>query len=405
MDLTRVGEVPPGGNDVPPSLTVDSGPDVSGSLGIGIGRLGQGLMAAIAAHLDAGGDMAVILRVMVVQPEAPLNSGLPNVSGRYQVVEGGIRFAPYFPFEPGMTYRAVFDPEPLRHSELPNGSIVDFSLPRDGSALPTQVSRILPSGDDLPENLLRLYVCFSNPMQRGHAQDEIMLLGPGGEPAVDALYRAPVELWDRAMRVLTVLLDPGRLKRGVGPNRELGPPLAIGRVYTLVVGSGMTDLFGRRLDHPAHKRFCVTEAVRQPVTVERWAITPPRPDTCLPLILAFPRSLDWAMLSSSITVESEIGETIEGRSRTDQSETQWSFTPCTSWIPGRYRIRVASVLEDPCGNDLLAAFDRPLRSGHDALSEITCHSLAFDVAPLGYAGPYHDGAAEHRDPMGGGDFR
>ena len=97
---------------------------------------------------------------------------------------------------------------------------LEFSLPREQNALATEVNHIFPSGGCLPENLLRFYVCFSNSMQRGRVRSKISLLGPDGEPAPDALYRAPVELWDRSMRRLTILLDPGRLKRGVGPNRD-----------------------------------------------------------------------------------------------------------------------------------------------------------------------------------------
>ncbi len=206
--------------------------------------------------------MAAVLRVMVVQTEVPFVDSLPSVSGRYQMLESGIRFTPHFPFEPGLTCRAIFDSEPLGRSGVSGSSAVDFSLPRDGRALPTEVSRIFPSGGDLPENLLRFYVCFTSPMQRGRAQDAIVPLGPGGEPAADVFYRAPIELWDQSMRVLTILLDPGRLKRGVGPNRALGPPLGLGLVYTLVVGAGMTDLSGQQLDQPVYKHFRVIKAVR-----------------------------------------------------------------------------------------------------------------------------------------------
>ena len=366
----------------PPSLIVDSEADASTSIGVGVQQLSPGSMASILAHLDAGGDMGAVLRVAVVQTEAPFADGLPNVSGRYLLLESGVWFVPHFPFEPGLTYRAVFDPQPLCRSEASDVLTLDFSLPRAGSALPTNVNRIFPSGDTLPENLLRLYVCFSNPMQRGRARDEIMLLGPDGEPAADVLYRAPVELWDRSMRVLTLLLDPGRLKTGVGPNRALGPPLETGLVYTLVIGAGLTDLCGRRLGRSVHKRFRVSEAVRQPIAVEQWAITPPMPGTCQPLILTFPIPLDWAMLSHSMTVTSHTGETLKGRITTDRFETQWCFMPSTSWTPGRYRIHVDSVLEDPCGNNLSAAFDRPLRAGRDVASDIADHSIPFDVTPL-----------------------
>ena len=139
--------------------------------------------------------------------------------------EDGIRFIPHFPFESGIRYRASFDPRPLGRPELSEVLTLEFSLPRETGAVRTEVKHVFPSSDSLPENLLRFYVCFSNPMQRGRAEEHIRLLGPDGQPAPDVLYRPPVELWDRSMRHLTILLDPGRLKRGVGPNRELGPPL------------------------------------------------------------------------------------------------------------------------------------------------------------------------------------
>ena len=107
----------------------------------------------------------------------------------------------------------------------------------------------------LPENLLRLYVLFSNLMQRGRAADNIAILGPDGSPAPDVLYRPPVELWDSNMTCLTILLDPGRLKRGVDPNRMLAPPLSAGQRYTLTVGPGMIDMHGRRLCEGLAKSF------------------------------------------------------------------------------------------------------------------------------------------------------
>ena len=124
---------------------------------------------------------------------------------------------------------------------------LEFSLPKPMSAVGTQVKHVFPSSDSLPENLLRFYVCFSNPMQRGRTEEQITLLGPDGRPAPDTLYRPPVELWDRSMRHLTILVDPGRLKRRVGPNRELGPPLKAGQKYTLAIAPGMIDSLGRSI--------------------------------------------------------------------------------------------------------------------------------------------------------------
>jgi hypothetical protein len=247
-----------------------------------------------------------------------------------------------------------------------------------GPAL-TEVTHIFPLSDVLPENLLRFYVCFSNSMQRGRASEDISLLDSDGQPVADALYRPPVELWDRRMQHLTVLLDPGRLKRWVGPNRELGPPLKAGQAYTLAVGAGMVDLSGRRLHETFYKHFRVTEAVREHIAVEQWEIVPPVTKSRQPLVLMFPRPLDWALLSHTITITSSGEQSIGGRIAIDENERRWSFTPTSAWAAGSYRVRVASSLEDVCGNSVIAAFDRPLRLDSDLKYEAATSSIAFDL--------------------------
>ena len=176
---------------------------------------------------------------------------------------------------------------------------------------------------------------------------------------------------------LTILLDPGRIKRGVGPNRALGPPLKPGQQYTLRIGSGMLDSSGRPLRQSFYKSFHVTEAVREPVAVEQWKFLPPAPKSRQPLELVFPRPLDWALLGHVITIASEDGQTIDGRIAIGQGERRWSFTPKSPWTSGSYCIRVASSLEDLCGNNLLGAFDRPLRSARDLASEAVSGSIVF----------------------------
>jgi hypothetical protein len=359
-----------------PSLTVDADPHPPAG-GVSVSNLGPDLMVSLDRHLQGGGPLQSILRVSVVRGAAPIGDDLPDVFGHYHGLEDGVRFIPHFPFERGLSYRASFDPRPLGRPGLSNMLTLEFSLPREESALPTEVTHIFPSNDCLPENLLRFYVCFSNSMQRGRVRSEISLLGPDGKPAPDALYRAPVELWDRSMRHLTILLDPGRLKRGVGPNRELGPPLEIGQVYTLVVGGGMTDASGSRLSETVYKRFRVTDAVREAIAFEQWKIVPPMTHSRQPLVLRFPRPLDWALLSHTITIASACGQSIDGKVEIDRCETRWSFVPTSPWGAGSYHVRIESSLEDVCGNSLIAAFDRPLRSGGDLAYEVAGGSIPF----------------------------
>ena len=361
------------------TVMVDSDPGQSGVVGLTVCGLDRGLMASLGRHTRRGGLLQCLLRVSVVQARAQSGDNLPDIFGHYQVLEGGLRFIPQFPFEPGLSYRASFDPRPLGRPEFSEVLTLEFSLPKAPDTLPTEVQHIFPSSSYLPENLLRFYVSFSNSMQRGRAEAEIALLGPDGEPAPDVLYRAPVELWDRSMRCLTILLDPGRLKRGVGPNRVLGPPLKAGQVYMLVVGAGMLDFSGRRLTEHVYKRFQVTAAVREHIAVEQWKIVPPVSQSRVPLVLLFPRPLDWSLLAHTITIASTDGQSIDGRIAIDQGERRWSFTPTSRWAAGAYHVRVASSLEDVCGNNIIATFDRPLRPASDLRYEVAIHSIPFHL--------------------------
>ena len=360
-----------------PTLMINSDPRQPGSGCVGVHNLDPDLIASLGRYRQAGHLLESILRVRVVGVGVPGDEDLPDVFGRYQVLEGGLRFIPHFPFESGIHYRASFDPRPLGRPELSEVLTLEFSFPKEMSAAPTHVQHVFPSSNSLPENLLRFYVCFSNSMQRGRAEEHIRLLGPDGRPAPDTLYRPPVELWDRSMRHLTILLDPGRLKRGVGPNRELGPPLKAGLEYTLAVGSGMIDISGRPLREAFYKRFRVTEAVREHVAVERWKVVPPATKSRQPLVLIFPRPLDWALLSQTISVAGE--QSIDGRVVIDQCERRWSFTPTSPWAAGSYHVRVESNLEDVCGNSVIAPFDRPIRSYSDCVDGVANRTLSFHL--------------------------
>ena len=74
------------------------------------------------------------------------------------------------------------------------------------------VDGVYPSSDVLPENLLRFYVHFSAPMQRGGVQGHIFLLDAEGQEVKGAFLNLATELWDSAMQRLTILLHPGRIK-------------------------------------------------------------------------------------------------------------------------------------------------------------------------------------------------
>jgi hypothetical protein len=342
--------------------------------------LGPNLIAFLASCARTGDLLKSIFRVTVAQVPSPEVDSLPDVSGHYLLFEDEVEFVPHFPFESDVKYCASFDLRTLGAPLTAEPLMLEFLIPteRKASAI-TEVTDIFPSCDLLPENLLRFYVCFSNSMQRGRALKEISLLDSDGQPVADALYRPPVELWDRSMRNLTVLLDPGRLKRWVGPNVELGPPLKVGRAYRLEIGSGMIDLYGRSLRERFRKHFVVGDPIREHISVEDWKILSPATGCQQPLLLMFPAPLDWALLLQTIAIESADGLVIDGRVVVDRHERQWSFTPTSPWATGVYHIRVGSGLEDVCGNNITGAFDRSLRKGPNLVTRINSSSLIFQL--------------------------
>jgi hypothetical protein len=345
-----------------PTLRVNSDPSLRGSSSVSVCCLGPELVAFLASCPQWDDLLKSIFRVRVAQTPSPEVDNLPNVSGRYVLFEDEVQFISHFPFERDVKYRASFDPQALGAPFTFEPLNLEFLIPaeQETPAL-TEVTHIFPSCDLLPENFLRFYVCFSNSMQRGRALEQILLLDSDGQPVADSLYRPPLELWDRSMQRLTVLLDPGRLKRCVGPNFELGPPLKVGQEYILEIGSGMIDQYGRPLRKSFRKHFVAGDPVRERISVESWKILPPMTSSRQALVLVFPGPLDWALLLRTITIELAGGSRIDGHVVVDQCESRWSFTPTSPWTAGVYHVRVGSDLEDVCGNSISGAFDRPLR--------------------------------------------
>lgn len=360
-----------------PALRVNSGasPDERGS--VSACCLAPDLVAVLASSGQPADLLKSVFRVLVAEATS-VDVRLPDVAGRYLVYDDEVRFIPTFPFDSRVKYRVIFDARPVGFGLATEPAVLEFQIPSNQKeAAFTEVTHIFPSCDLLPENLLRFHVCFSNSMQRGRALEEISLLDSGEQPVADALYRPPVELWDRTMRRLTVLLDPGRLKRWVGPNIELGPPLKSGQTYALEIGAGMLDLHGRTLRERFRKPFLVTDPVRERLSVESWDVLPPAKGSRQALVLLFKSPMDWALLLQTITVVSAGGTVIAGQVLVDEYEKRWNFTPTSPWNAGMYQISVGSSLEDVCGNSITGAFDRPIRENARSEPRASSSSLAF----------------------------
>jgi hypothetical protein len=269
---------------------------------------------------------------------------VPRVMGSYGVENGSLFFRPRFPI--GVAARAVF--------RVPGGTAIETILkpahPEAGAS--AKVERIFPSSGVLPENQLKLYVHFSAPMSRGVAWEHLRLLDDNGGPVDLPFLELDQELWDREHRRLTVLFDPGRIKRGVLPRDEVGAALETGRTYTLVVDKSWPDANGRPMGEEARKQFRVAPEERSPIDPAHWRISTPRPATRDPLVIDFGRSLDYALAMRAFRIP-----TLAGDVSVEHEETRWVFVPEHPWKAGAYEIVVDTALEDLAGNRIGRAFD------------------------------------------------
>ena len=357
-----------------PVLFLEEALDESGQRAVAVGGLDQGLLASIRSDARVAIRLREAFKVAVRGDTAV---DLPAVSGSYEIGRDTIRFLPDLPFDPAVTFRARFDPQRWGRLDL-DPLQFEFAFPRPRASGRPSICAIYPSADVLPENLLRFYICFSTPMRHGAARSSVAILDAAGDVIPDILYPSPVELWDPGMRRLTILLDPGRLKRGVGPNRDLGPPLKCGTRYRLAISDAFRDANGEQLT-PAVKDFQASEPVREAIDPGGWSARRPTVGTRQPLVLAFRRALDWAGIRDSLAMASGHSH-VKGSATISRGETQWSFLPDEPWSKGCYSVQVRAGLEDVCGNRVGAAFDRNLRLGANLRAEDSARSISFDFS-------------------------
>ena len=268
--------------------------------------------------------------------------------GKYSVVNSlqgkTLAFQPRFPLAAGVAYRAVF----------PGGSFVMDATPTPRPA--TRVEQIYPSADVLPANELKLYIYFSAPMSRGEAWQHIHLLDDAGKPVPLAFLELQQELWDPGYQRLTVLFDPGRIKRGLVPNNDIGSPIVEGKHYKLVIDRDWRDARRVPLMEGFQKMFTGGPPDRIPPDPSRWIVTAPKAGTSQPLTVQFPKPMDYALLQRMLDVPG-----VQGRITVDRNETRWSFTPSAPWKTGTYHLVADNLLEDIAGNHLDRAFDVDLQ--------------------------------------------
>jgi hypothetical protein len=241
----------------------------------------------------------------------------PAMLGAYARDADAVAFTPRFAPAPGLRLRAVFSP--------PGADVVTArfgGVPVPPRAPTTRVLSVTPSAEIWPENILKLYITFSAPMRIGVAWDNIRIKDANGAVLGGLFVEIDQELWDTEGRRLTVLFDPGRIKRGLVDNINEGPPLVAGERYSL--------------------------------------------------------ELDAALALRAITVRKD-GAILACEAELEHDETRLVFHPPRPWTAGRYTLNAEDILEDIAGNRIGRPFDidanDPVQRGATAQAA----ELAFDI--------------------------
>lgn len=316
--------------------------------------------------------------------ELPVSGDLPPVAGSWTVEKEKLRFRPRYPLVPGLSYVARLDFDPLSRLAIGRPSarapiVASFALPAPEIEPSTVVSAIYPSAGELPENQLRFYIHFSAPMGRGEAYEHIHLLA-ADRGAVEAPFlEIGEELWDPGMRRLTLFFDPGRIKRGLRPHQEAGPPLREGTSYRLMIDAGWRDARGMPLVEGFQKAFTVTAPDRRAPDPADWTLKPPPSGGREAFEIEFPEPLDHGLLGRVVRVRDGDGGIVAGRVEIGEEERRYRFTPAAPWSAGDYAVEVEAILEDLAGNNLRQVFDVDLEQDLGAVTDQGAIRLPFAV--------------------------
>jgi hypothetical protein len=272
-------------------------------------------------------------------------------AGRFEPDGGDVCFAPRFPFVDGMRYSLLIDGKEV-------GAIL---RPADTRPAVTRVVAIYPTAAELPLNHLRFYFSFSHPMSEGFAAGAVRVRrADSGATLEDVFLSTPPELWDPRRMRLTMLLDPGRIKRGLVSHEESGYPLAEGVPIEVVIEEAFRDADGSPLRAAGVRRYQVGPPVRSRVDTDLWTILRPASGSSEPLGVRFDRPLDRALLERCLRIYDPTGAEVTGTISIGRGEASWSFVPELSWRDVTYELVVDARLEDLAGNSIRRVFDRDL---------------------------------------------
>ena len=201
-----------------------------------------------------------------------------------------------------------------------------------------------------------MYIHFSAPMGLKGGLDYVTLVDDMGQTVDDPFLPLDTEFWNDDRTRYTVFFDPGRQKRGIMPNQQMGRSLEPGKRYRLVVNREWRDGQGLPLKESFTREFRVGPADERPLDTTSWRVAPPAAGSRDPLVVTFPEALDHGLLLRAMGVARD-GQPLPGEIQIEPGERVWRFTPRQAWEAGSHQLVALAMLEDLAGNRIGRAFE------------------------------------------------
>ena len=299
------------------------------------------------------------------------NPGSPAVLGEYKIIGNHLAFSPKFLPDPKIQYIVTFSYPDL--ARLLPGSISEQAVYSDiVSFEPPETTRpeitsVIPNLEIVPANLLRFYVYFSAPMGIENPYDFITIEDKDGNVLVDPFVIVPEGLWNIDRTRLTLLLHPGRIKQGVGPNMTEGDILRAGNVYTLKINSQWKGASGESLKDSFSRPINASNPLRKAINVNLWALKAEQNQIGI-LTIVTDHPLDQPLAKRMLFIRNK-----EGKILPSQVEFTSPEDVKVLWRPDgskELELHIDPRLEDVCGNTPLYAFDLEEGTRRENLEEI-----------------------------------
>ena len=275
------------------------------------------------------------------------------ILGGFSTKNDTLFYTPVIPFSEGETYQILKKDVVLGEFKVHISRIKEQVVLQD----------MYPLTDTVPENLLKVYLVFSKPMQQvQNALNFIKVIDENTQKEVDIFLSLETELWNKEHTEFTLWLDPGRIKKDLIPNKKLGNPLQKQHTYKIIIDKNWLSAKGNPLDKEYQKKLYVVDKKAVKPAIGEIQITKPTANTLQKMIMNFNQKIDMMLIDKNVSFYDDKYNTVEGEFTFLKGSKNVIFTPKQIWKKGNYSIEIKSSLEDLAGNNFNRLFDTDLQN-------------------------------------------